>query len=211
MRFSWESFERVPVVAILRGLAPGRLEPLLAAVRAGGLTTLEITMNSPGAADQIRSAVRRGGLNIGAGTVTRVALLEEALGAGATFIVTPNLNRHVVRECVGRGIPVFPGALSPSEVATAMEWGAAMVKVFPAEVWGPAHVERLKEAVPEARLLPTGGVDLATLPAFRAAGADGFGVGSPLFDKGRIDAGDWGWLEARCRAFAAAAGMAGVG
>ena len=79
-----------------------------------------------------------------------------------------------------------------------------MVKIFPAETLGPAYIRALKGPLPKIKLLPTGGVDLATLPEFLKAGADGFGVGSPLFDRQRIESGDWLWVETQCRAFAEA-------
>ena len=206
--FSWERFEAVPLVAILRGFRPAQLGPLVEAVRDGGLTTLEVTMNSPDAAGQIRAALAGGGgqLNVGAGTVTSRALLEEALAAGASFIVTPTLQPALIAECVRRGVPVFPGALTPTEVAAAREHGARWVKVFPADAAGPAYLRRLKDLHPDLRLMPTGGVDLETIGSYRAAGADGFGVGSPLFDRARIAAGDWAAVAARCRAFRTALG-----
>jgi 2-dehydro-3-deoxyphosphogluconate aldolase/(4S)-4-hydroxy-2-oxoglutarate aldolase len=161
-------------------------------------------MNTPDAARQIQeaSALAAGRINIGAGTVISPALLEEARGAGASFVVTPTLNDAVVRRCVADGIPVFPGAFSPNEVVRAWELGATMVKIFPAETLGPAYIRSLKAPLPQIKLLPTGGVDLVTLPEFMNAGADGFGVGSPLFDRQRVDSGDWVWIEERCRAFA---------
>ncbi|MCI0536360.1 MAG: bifunctional 4-hydroxy-2-oxoglutarate aldolase/2-dehydro-3-deoxy-phosphogluconate aldolase [Verrucomicrobiales bacterium] len=181
---------------------------IVAAARRGRLTNLEITMNTPGAAEQIQEAIilANGQLNIGAGTVTSPAVLEEALRAGASFIVTPTLNASVVDRCVQVQVPVFPGAFSPNEVVRAWELGATMVKIFPAETLGPAYIRSLKAPLPEIKLLPTGGVNLATLPEFLKAGADGFGVGSPLFDPKRIESGDWPWLEAQCRAFAEAYG-----
>jgi 2-dehydro-3-deoxyphosphogluconate aldolase / (4S)-4-hydroxy-2-oxoglutarate aldolase len=76
-----------------------------------------------------------------------------------------------------------------------------MVKVFPAETLGPGYIKAIKAPLPQVKLMPTGGVDLKTIDAYRKAGADGFGVGSPLFDRARVEAGDWNWVEAQCRAF----------
>ena len=201
--FSLNDFERVPVVGILRGMLLAQIEPLVQAAVEGGLTTLEITLNSPGAVDQIRRAVSlsAGALNIGAGTVTTVALLDEALEAGAGFIVTPVVNDEEIRRCVDSKIPVFPGAFTPTEILRAWDLGATMVKVFPAEVLGPAYIKSVKAPLPQVRLMPTGGVDLESLSAYRAAGADAFGVGSPLFRSDRIAASDWAWVRAQCRAF----------
>ena len=204
--FSPELFERLPIVAILRGLSAENLRPVVEAVCEGGLTTLEITMNTPGATEQIRTACRVAGsaLNIGAGTVTNVRLLEEALAAGASFIVTPTVAIPVVERCVELKVPVFPGAFSPTEIRLAWELGATMVKVFPADMLGPGYLRSLKAPLPQLRLMPTGGVDLVTLDAYARAGADAFGVGSPLFRPERIAAQDWAWLRNQCRAFEAA-------
>ena len=129
-------------------------------------------------------------------------LLDEAVTAGANFIVTPTVNREVLRECGRRGLAVFPGAFSPTEVLEAWELGAAMVKVFPADAGGPAYLRAIRGPFPQIRLLPTGGVDLQTGREFLKAGASGLGVGSPLFNKPRIDAGDWAWLRDQTASFA---------
>jgi 2-dehydro-3-deoxyphosphogluconate aldolase/(4S)-4-hydroxy-2-oxoglutarate aldolase len=198
-----EAILQLPIIGILRGFNRIQLRKIIPAVIRGGLTNLEITMNTGGAAEQIREAVElaEGALNIGAGTVTSAKLLDEALDAKASFIVTPMYLPEVIAECVLRSIPVFPGALSPTEIYSAWEIGATMVKIFPAEPGGPSLIRSLKAPFPKIKLLPTGGVDLQTLPAFIKAGADGFGIGSPIFNRDRIEAEDWDWLAGRCRAF----------
>lgn len=203
MRFDHERFRALPVVGILRGFTPEQTANALAAACRGGLTTVEITMDTPGAAEQIREAVAAHGesMNVGAGTVTSVELLDRAVSAGATFIVTPTLVTGVIERCVARGIPVFPGALSPTEILRAWEMRATAVKVFPADGKGPEFIRLLKEELPEVDLMPTGGVSLKTLAALARAGASAFGAGSPLFQKERMDAGDWEWVEAQSRAF----------
>ena len=204
--FSNELFKQIPVVGILRGLAAEKLRPVVEAFRDGGLTNLEITMNTSGAGEQIRAACDIAGsaLNIGAGTVTSLRLLDEALAAGASFIVTPTLAIPVIERCVQSGVPVFPGAFSPTEILRAWELGATMVKIFPADVLGPGYIKSLKAPLPHVRLMPTGGVDLNTLEAYTKAGGDGFGIGTPIFHAGRIAANDWEWLQNQCRAFAEA-------
>lgn len=205
--FSYTELRRVPVVGILRGMSLASIEPLVASVIAGGLTTLEITLNSTSALEQIRKAseVARGALNIGAGTVLTLEMLESALNAGAGFIVTPVVNEEVIRRCVAIKVPVFPGAFTPTEILRAWDLGATMVKVFPAEVLGPTFIKSVKAPLPHVKLMPTGGVDLDSLHLFQAAGADAFGVGSPLFKPHRIAASDWAWVRAQCAAFAAKA------
>lgn len=202
--FSYTELQRVPVVGILRGMSLGSIEPLVRAVIEGGLTTLEITMNSASALEQIRlaSEVAGGALNIGAGTVLSLEMLEAALNAGATFIVTPVVNEEVIRHCVSLKVPVFPGAFTPTEILRAWDCGATLVKVFPAEVLGPTFIKSVKAPLPQVKLMPTGGVDLESLHAFQSAGSDAFGVGSPLFKPDRIAASDWSWVKAQCEAFA---------
>jgi 2-dehydro-3-deoxyphosphogluconate aldolase/(4S)-4-hydroxy-2-oxoglutarate aldolase len=192
-----------PLIGILRGISHAQLAPLLGAVAEGGLRNIEVTMNSPGATGLIAEARRFGRSNVGAGTVIDCKVLDAALGAGASFIVTPLFHREVVEECVRRAVPVFPGALSPSEIYEAWEIGATMVKVFPADTGGPDFIRALRGPFPKIRLLPTGGIDLSTAPAYLRAGAAGLGVGSPLFDRSRIMNGDWEWLRERTRQFVA--------
>ncbi len=201
--FSCALLQELPIVGILRGFALGQVTEIVRAARRGGLRNIEITMNTPDAARQIREAVTiaDGQLNIGAGTVINLELLDRALVAGAAFVVTPTVEPKVIAECANQKIPVFPGAFSPTEIVRAWELGAMMVKIFPAESVGPGYIRALKAPLPHIKLLPTGGVDLKTLPDFLKAGADGFGIGSPLFDRQRVAACDWGWVEAQCRAF----------
>ena len=196
-------FDGVPLIGILRGCSDEHLQHIIQCVQCGGMTHLEITMNSPGAERQIRDVVRNAGtsLKVGAGTVTNLELLDRALAAGAAFIVTPCLVRDVITACASRHIPVFPGALTPTEICEAWELGATMVKIFPAEVAGAAYIRALRGPFPQIELLPTGGVDLTTLPKLLDAGASGAGIGSPLFRKDRLESRDWPWLEEQVRSF----------
>ena len=202
-RFSSRLFDEAPIVGILRGLPTSSLRAVVESARDGGLTTLEITMNTPGAADQIRMACEVAGsaLNVGAGTVTSEEAYESARAAGASFIVTPTISAHVIRRCVLDGVPVFPGAFSAAEILRAWELGATVVKVFPADALGPMQFAELKATLPAVRLMPTGGVDVVTLSDYVWAGADAYGIGTPLFRPDRIAAQDWTWLKNQCRQF----------
>ena len=202
----FSDFYSLPLIGILRGCEPEHLLHIIEAVRGGGMRYLEITMNSCGAEDQIRAANRlsEGELTIGAGTVTSRKLLDRALAAGASFIVTPCVARDVIEYCDDAGLPIFPGALTPTETYTAWETAPNLipaVKIFPADNLGPDYIRALKAPFPSIPLMPTGGVDLQTLPQFINAGADAFGIGSPLFRKDRIEARNWPWLENQVRAF----------
>lgn len=201
--FSWPLFAAAPIVGIIRNLSPMNVAALLPFYQAAGLTTIEITLNTPGAEAIIQDALSHyaEGLNIGAGTVCTLDDLDKALAAGAQFIVTPILDEAVIRACVARNVPIFPGAFTPSEIYKAWSLGASMVKVFPATSLGPGFMKDLKAPLPHIKLLPTGGVTLANLTDFLKAGVEGVGIGSHLFDQNLIKAKDWAGLEAHFRAF----------
>ncbi|GAB3901000.1 bifunctional 4-hydroxy-2-oxoglutarate aldolase/2-dehydro-3-deoxy-phosphogluconate aldolase [Larkinella knui] len=191
--FSWDLFAKAPLIGIVRNVAAEDVVEMLPIYRKSGLTTIEITLNTAGAEDLIRYALEHEstGLNIGAGTVCTEQDLERALAAGAQFIVTPIINETVIRACVERGVPIFPGAFTPSEIYKAWSLGATMVKVFPAATLGPAYLKEVKAPLNQVKLVPTGGISLANMTDFLKAGADGLGVGGHLFDSGLILKKDW--------------------
>ena len=201
--FSWDLFHKVPIVGIIRGLTLEEVIQILPIYRAAGLSTIEITMNTPEVEKIIRYAIdnEQVGLNIGAGTVCTKSDLKKALDAGAQFIVTPILNKKVIKTCVKEAIPIFPGAFTPSEIHKAWRWGASMVKIFPATQMGPAYLKELKGPFDQIKLLPTGGVGLDNMPDFFAAGADGVGIASQLFDKNLIQNKDWNALKIHFQQF----------
>lgn len=194
----------MPLVGILRGVSRADLQKIIPRYLQAGLTTLEITMNTPGIEGLLRESVDQYGeqLNIGAGTVCSVKELEQALTAGAQFIVTPILNERVVRTCVDQGVPVFPGALTPSEIYRAWSWGATLVKVFPASAFGPAYLKEVLAPLDQLQLMPTGGISLANMADYYRAGAKGFGLGSLLFDRQLIQHGQWKDLQNKMAAVA---------
>jgi len=202
--FSFERFQTAPVVGIIRKLSPEIVQQMLPVYVESRLTTLEITMNTPDAASIIADARRlyAGRLNIGAGTVCSMQDLDHALAAGAQFIVTPVMNQDVITACVEQKIPVFPGAFSPSEIYQAWRLGATMVKVYPAATLGPDYLRHIKAPLEQIRLLPTGGINLQNIDAFIQAGAEGVGVGSPLFIEQFIRSRDWNALLAHFKTFA---------
>ncbi|GAB3998243.1 bifunctional 4-hydroxy-2-oxoglutarate aldolase/2-dehydro-3-deoxy-phosphogluconate aldolase [Spirosoma daeguense] len=201
--FSWELFTQMPIVGIIRNLSVDDIQQILPIYREAGLTTIEITMNTPGAEQVIRHAREHEheGLNIGAGTVCTKEDLDKALAAGAQFIVTPILDKKVIKACVKTNVPIFPGAFTPSEVYKAWKLGASMVKVFPTTALGPGYIKDLKAPLNQIKLVPTGGVDLNNMGDFLKAGADGLGIGSHLFDKTLISQKDWSGLKAHFQQF----------
>ena len=201
--FSWEKFNTLPIVGILRNFPAAQTDTLAARYADAGLTCLEITMNTEGAADTIARLgdAFAGRLNIGAGTVCTKQDLDKALGAGAAFIVTPVLTGTVIKACVRRGIPVFPGAYTPTEIYQAWAMGADMVKVFPASGLGPAFIKEVLAPLDKLKLMPTGGVGLDNFEEYLRAGAAGLGIGSGLFPKDLVNAGRWDELSALFKRF----------
>lgn len=195
-----ENFEhglkKAPVIGILRGFEPETTLKIAEASHRGGLRLLEVTMNTDGAAAQIAMLREKIGdkLVIGAGTVCSMEDLETALGAEAQFIVTPITVPEVIKTCRERGVPVVAGALTPTEVWTAWEVGATLVKIFPAGLGGPDYIRDLRGPLNKIRLAPTGGVRLDNIGAYLDAGAEGFGLGSPLFPGECVKTGDWGGI-----------------
>ena len=195
--FSWNGFSKVPIVGIIRNLSFDTIEKILPIYLSAGLTTIEITMNTQAAKEIIRFAADKykGQLNVGAGTVCNTDELDMAIRAGSQFIVTPILDPDVVRTCVSKNIPVFPGAYTPTEIYQAWKLGASMVKVYPATSLGPEYIKDVKAPLNKIKLMPTGGINLDNIQTFIKAGADGLGIGSQLFDKTLIKDENWKGLE----------------
>lgn len=182
--FSWELYNRAPIVGIVRGVSTDIMRDIAKAYLQAGLHTIEITMNTAGAAAMI-SILRSefNDLNVGAGTVCNMEDYDRALAAGAQFIVTPILDETVIKNAVAQEIPIFPGAYSPTEIYRAWSLGASAVKIFPATQLGVQFIKDLSGPLNEIKLLPTGGVSLENIRSFFEAGAVGVGMGSSLFDK----------------------------
>lgn len=191
--FSWTEFLKVPVIGIARNIPLEAIIQILPLYQSSGLSSIEITMNSDGAEDIIRYAALRykDHLNIGAGTVCSLDDLHRALVAGAQFIVTPVMEEDIIRRCKEIGIPVFPGAFTPSEIYNAWKSGADMVKVFPASMLGPQYIRELRGPLNQVKLMPTGGINSDNATAFLRAGASAVAMGSELMDKKLICDKNW--------------------
>jgi 2-dehydro-3-deoxyphosphogluconate aldolase / (4S)-4-hydroxy-2-oxoglutarate aldolase len=172
------------IVAVVRSPDGRQLVEVARALADGGVTVVEITMSVPNALDVVRQVRDALGdrLLLGAGTILDPETARAALLAGAEYIVAPTVNRDVIRLCRRYDKLVMPGAFTPTEILTAWEAGADIVKVFPAEVLGPAFFKALRGPLPQVRLMPTGGVDLTTAAAFLQAGACCLGVGGQLVE-----------------------------
>lgn len=202
-RFSWNRYEEMPIVGILRNVSPEYLTELVKNYSEAGFTTLEITMNSPGASEMINGLTQMEGqpLNIGAGTVCSMEALHQALDAGAQFIVTPIVHEEIIKACVKQEIPVFAGAYTPTEIYKAWSAGASLVKIFPAGKLGPAFVKDVLAPLNEIKLLPTGGVTLDNFTEFLKAGARGVGIGSHLIPIDYLEKHQWKQLSSHLGAF----------
>jgi 2-dehydro-3-deoxyphosphogluconate aldolase/(4S)-4-hydroxy-2-oxoglutarate aldolase len=176
------------IVAVVRSAQSEPLVEVAAALADGGVTVLEITLSVPNALEVVGQVHRTLGNRVllGAGTVLDPETARAALLAGAEYIVAPTVNLEVIRLCQRYDKLVMPGALTPTEILTAWEAGADIVKVFPAEVVGPAFFKALRGPLPQIRLMPTGGVDLSTAAAFLKAGACCLGVGGQLVEPGAV-------------------------
>ncbi|WEG14882.1 bifunctional 4-hydroxy-2-oxoglutarate aldolase/2-dehydro-3-deoxy-phosphogluconate aldolase [Pullulanibacillus sp. KACC 23026] len=169
------------IVAIIRQAAPKDVLKIANALYDGGIRVLEITMNSPGALKAIEELTDTLGdkLLVGAGTVLDPETARAALSAGATFILSPTVNIETIKVTKRYGAVSIPGAFTPTEILTAYENGADIIKVFPASI-GPGYIKDIRGPLPHIPLLPTGGVNLDTIKEFSKAGAVGFGIGSSL-------------------------------
>jgi 2-dehydro-3-deoxyphosphogluconate aldolase / (4S)-4-hydroxy-2-oxoglutarate aldolase len=203
-----ERLAAVPVVAILRAADAGRFLEVARVLYEGGVRAIEVTLTSRGALEafgRLREELPGDALP-GVGTVRSVADAERAAGVGATYLVAPDLRPEVVGWAVERGLPVVPGALTPTEVAAAWTAGATAVKVFPVSaVGGPAYLKAVRAPLPEVPLVPTGGVGIDDIGAYLAAGAAAVGLGSPLLGDAGDPDGDLGALADRARRAVAAA------
>ena len=172
------------IVAVVRAPDGDQLVHVARALADGGVDVVEITMSVPNALDVLRQIRQELGerLLLGAGTVLDAETARAVLLAGAEFIVAPTLNLDVIRLCRRYGKLVMPGAFTPTEILTAWEAGADIVKVFPADVVGPAFFKALRGPLPQIRLMPTGGVDLTTAADFLKAGACCLGIGGQLVE-----------------------------
>ena len=175
----------VPVIGILRGVDPLFFPEIMATSFASGLQAIEVTTNTVGAVEMIaasRSSVPPGHY-LGMGTIRNLREAEQAIAAGAMFLVSPNCDLEVIAYAKSQRVPIIVGALSPTEVYAAWEAGALMVKVFPCSVFGPGYIKELLGPFDQIPLVAVGGVTAMNVGDYFAAGAKAVGVGTTLFGK----------------------------
>ncbi|MDP9904120.1 bifunctional 4-hydroxy-2-oxoglutarate aldolase/2-dehydro-3-deoxy-phosphogluconate aldolase [Arthrobacter bambusae] len=170
------------VVAVLRAKHAKDYSPVIEALRVGGVLSIELTLSTPGVFEELPLLLDRFGdaVEIGVGTVTTPAEAETALDLGAAYIVTPITEPDVITACTRRGVPVFPGGLTPTELHTGWKLGATAVKLFPASTVGPGYISQLRGPFPEIQVVPSGGLTIEDVPAWIRAGALAVSLGGPL-------------------------------
>ena len=199
--------EEVGIVPVVRASSSEEAVVVAEVIREGGIPIVEITMTVPGAITVIAELSKRYGdeVLVGAGTVLDPETARSCIAAGAQFIISPSLNIQTIELCKSQRIAIFPGALTPTEVVTAWDAGADAIKVFPCSaVGGASYLRALKAPLPDVKLVPTGGVSLATAKDFIAAGAWALGVGTDLVNTKAIKAGDRESVVAAARSYVAA-------
>jgi 2-dehydro-3-deoxyphosphogluconate aldolase/(4S)-4-hydroxy-2-oxoglutarate aldolase len=193
------------IVAVVRSQDSGQLVEVCRALVDGGVSVVEITMTVPNALEVVSQVRRALGdrVLLGAGTILDAETARAALLAGAEYLVAPTLNLDVIRLCRRYDKMVMPGCFTPTEVLTAWEAGADIVKVFPADVVGPAFFKALRGPLPQIRLMPTGGVDLSTAADFLRAGACCLGVGTQLVEPKTVAEGNFDRIRDLARQYRA--------
>lgn len=198
---------RTRLVAIIRLDDLSDAMEISAALLAGGIRVQEYTLTNPDALIAIERvlagipAFSSGQAALGIGSVRSTKQVQQAIRSGAQFVVTPALNAEVVGSCVAAGIPVACGAYTPTEIATAWELGASIVKVFPARNLGPKYIQDVLAPMPELRLMPTGGVNQNNMEEYLTAGAAALGVGGNLVDQDAIRKREWGRVTKTAQQF----------
>ena len=193
------------IVAVVRSPDSQQLVEVCRALADGGVSVVEITMTVPNALDVIRRVRESLGdrILLGAGTVLDPETARSVLLAGAEYIVAPTVNLEVIRLCQRYDKLVMPGAFTPTEILAAWEAGADIVKVFPADIVGPAFFKALRGPLPQIRLMPTGGVDLKTAAEFLRAGACCLGIGGQLVEPKAVAEGNFDRIRELARQYVA--------
>ncbi|NKZ11915.1 bifunctional 4-hydroxy-2-oxoglutarate aldolase/2-dehydro-3-deoxy-phosphogluconate aldolase [Mycolicibacterium septicum DSM 44393] len=195
------------VLSVVRAETIPDAADLCHALAEGGIRTVELTFTTPGVLDHLRScaeSVSEAGIMLGVGTVMTADQARAAIDAGARFLVTPGLRPEVAEVATAYSVPVFLGALTPTEVAQAVDLGSAAVKIFPAGSVGPKYLSDLHGPYPEVELLPSGGINEGNARSYLDAGALAVCAGTGVVPPARVAAGDWDEITGRARSFVAA-------
>lgn len=191
------------IVAVIRAKSGELLVDVAEALLAGGVDAIEVTFTVPKAAEAIEKVADKLGdrILLGAGTILDAETAQVAIAAGAQYLVSPTVNLDVIRFCKRHGKLSLPGALTPTEVVTAWEAGADVVKIFPSDVGGAKYLKALKAPLPQIRMMPTGGVTLETAADFLKAGACALGVGGNLVEQAALERRDFARMTSLAQQF----------
>ncbi|MCU6794653.1 MULTISPECIES: bifunctional 4-hydroxy-2-oxoglutarate aldolase/2-dehydro-3-deoxy-phosphogluconate aldolase [Paenibacillus] len=197
--------EKTRIIAIVRGVEERHINDLSQALLDGGIRAMEITLNTSGALSMITKLQAQFGdhMYIGAGTVLDMEDAKQAIEAGASYIVTPNTDEDVIRYAVEQGVPIFPGAMTPTEIVKAWKAGATAVKIFPGASLGLAYIKELQGPLNHIPMVAVGGVNEANIGQFIQAGCYGLGIGGSLINLQEIAAGNFSWIRDKAAALTA--------
>jgi len=198
-----EIIRETGVCAIVRGTSAESLCGIADALKAGGVKAVEVTFNTPGAAEMIKELSKKygGDMVVGAGTVLDPETARVAILSGASFILAPSLNIGTMRICQRYSVLAVPGVCTPTEIVTAWENGAGIVKIFPAGALGSRFIKEARGPLSHIDMMAVGGVNLGNIQDYIKAGACSAGIGSELVDRKLVEAGDFEEITGRARAF----------
>lgn len=193
--------EQTRIIAIVRGVEEAHIDPLADALYDGGIRAMEVTLNTQGALNMISRLQDRVGesLYIGAGTVIDLDDAKKAIAAGAGYLVTPNMDEDVIRYGVEQGVPVFPGAMTPTEIVKAWKAGATAVKIFPGASLGINYLKELQGPLSHIPMVAVGGINENNIRQFLDAGCYGFGIGGSLVNLKEIHSGNYSWVTDKAK------------
>ena len=203
-----EFLKPMPVVGILRDIPQGAEEACVKTAVDCGLKAIEVTINTAAATEiiaKLKAAAKPYDITVGAGTVRHGSDLEKALAAGAEFIVTPNTRNEIIRLSCTAGVPIIPGALTPTEVQKAFDLGATAVKIFPVNcVGGPEYIKALRGPFRDIPLMACGGVNADNVQDYFKAGANLVSFGASIFNVNLMQQGDWSTIADKLKKLLAA-------
>lgn len=193
-----ERLKQHPIIPVLRKVPYEKSQSIIKALYDGGIRAVEITMESVGAESIIQETLKAfpEDLLVGAGTVLSIGDCQRAIDAGAQFIVSPVLDEAVMQYALEQNVPFIPGVFTPSEMVKAHNGGAAMIKLFPASVLGPAFIKDVQGPLSHIDIMTTGGITMETASTYLDAGAKVVGAGSALVRKDLVESNDWAGLTA---------------
>ncbi len=194
------------LVAIIRLDDPSEVYPVSCAIAEGGITSIEVTMTTPNALNEIQKLSQKSGVLVGVGSVVDAKTARAAIDSGAEYIVTPVSKKAVIEASHALEKPIISGAFTPSEVVQAYDWGADIIKLFPADQFGIGYLKAIRAPLPHIPIFPTGGINADNARAWLDAGALGLGIGSALVDKELIAQKDYKAITQKAKALVAALG-----